>query len=53
MELHKQNFSQTDKKHENCSICITDFTPNDQIVELTCAGSHFFHVTCLEAWFRK
>jgi hypothetical protein len=36
----------------SCSICITDFTENEEVARLTCQV-HAFHVPCITAWISR
>jgi hypothetical protein len=33
-----------------CSICLMNFTEQDQIVQLKCSPLHVFHEACLSEW---
>jgi len=35
--------------HE-CSICMTDYVENDEIIQLKCSPMHHFHGECLKKW---
>ena len=35
----------------SCSVCLTDYEPDDVILRLPCQGAHAFHATCVERWF--
>lgn len=35
-------------EHTQCPICITEFTSDDRVCELTC--KHIFHEECIKQW---
>ena len=36
-----------------CIICMCEYEPNDEIIELPCDRRHFFHAGCIENWLKK
>tara|TARA_A100001015_G_C15010360_1_gene722769 strand:+ start:1268 stop:1819 length:552 start_codon:yes stop_codon:yes gene_type:complete len=40
------------EKFENCSICMSEYTPGD-IISVTCNNSHCFHYECLNTWCKR
>jgi len=39
-------------KFENCSICMSDYSPGD-IISVTCNNNHCFHYECLNTWCKR
>lgn len=35
--------------YSDCSICLADFEPGEEVVELPCAAKHLFHAECAKA----
>jgi hypothetical protein len=38
---------------EQCAICLSDFTEQDEIVPLPCDEKHYFHPSCIQGWLRN
>jgi hypothetical protein len=43
-----KKYEETDKKFDNCSICLNNFNNSDNISITNC--EHYFHNECLEEW---
>jgi hypothetical protein len=43
-----KTYEETDKKFDNCSICLNNFENTDKITITNC--EHYFHSDCLEEW---
>ena len=39
--------------HEECTICLEQFTDEDRVTPLPCDRRHYFHSKCIESWFRR
>ena len=37
--------------HDECTICLVDFTDADFVTPLPCDRRHYFHSQCIESWF--
>jgi len=35
---------------EQCSICLMDFSSDDEIIPLPCDEKHYFHAQCIQEW---
>jgi len=35
-----------------CSICLQEFQPQDEVICLPCDERHFFHTSCVTGWLR-
>jgi hypothetical protein len=42
-------FKVTDQKNQQCSVCLCDYEPTDQVRHLPC--DHVFHTDCIKQWF--
>ena len=40
-----------DGQPEQCSVCLCEFEPGEQVRTLPCA--HFFHAACIDRWFER
>ena len=47
--LKKVQFAAGRSSYSDCSICLADFEPGEEIVELPCAAKHLFHAECAKA----
>jgi len=36
-----------------CVICMMEYQPNDETIQLPCDHRHFFHASCIENWLKK
>ena len=36
-----------------CTVCLSEFDENEEIVELECHESHIFHYDCIENWIAR
>lgn len=43
-----KKYEETDKKFDNCSICLNNFNDTESITITNC--EHYFHSECLEEW---
>ena len=53
LESNQRSYDpENDVEVKECSICLTDFSPDDPrpLVELKCSNKHVFHLECMEAW---
>lgn len=52
--LHDEYFEYYIQKHnitiQSCTICLTDFKPNDKVTGLRCDEKHCFHKNCILKW---
>lgn len=39
--------------HEECTICLEEFTDDDRVTPLPCDTRHYFHSKCIESWFKR
>lgn len=52
--LVKQKFDPSrNTAQETCSICLIDFTEQDEIIPLPCDAKHYFHPACIEGWLKN
>jgi len=49
----KDKFKPGEYGDTECTICMVDYEPNDEITPLPCDGRHFFHTTCIENWLKN
>jgi hypothetical protein len=51
--LSKTTFDHlTDRVNKECSICLCDFTDEDEVTPLPCSTKHYFHSICIEDWLK-
>ena len=46
---HKE-YQLKDPDMPDCTICLINFTPEDEIVVFSCDAKHYFHKTCGLEW---
>ena len=39
--------------NDECVICMMEYKPNDETIQLPCDPRHFFHSACIENWLKK
>jgi len=50
----KMKYNEDDfKKHKECSICMCEFGPDDQVSPLPCNINHYFHSECIQTWIKE
>lgn len=53
-DLAKGKFQATPENNmDSCSICMVDFTEEDQVVTLPCNSKHIFHDECIKRWLTQ
>ena len=40
-------------EHEECTICLMEFTKDDYVTVLPCDVRHYFHAHCIQEWSRQ
>ena len=33
-----------------CTVCLGDFTEGEEVKQVPCGGSHYFHAYCIGQW---
>jgi len=51
-KLKPQKFSNNLPGNHECSICILEYEPNDDIIQLKCSPMHHFHEDCIKPWLK-
>lgn len=46
--LKRQRYKNSNKKTDQCVICLEQYRMEDQVSELNCDSRHMFHTLCLE-----
>lgn len=53
-DIYKEKFSQEDHPEGlECSICMVEYEPEDEIIPLPCDTRHFFHADCIANWLKQ
>ena len=39
--------------HDECTICLEEYTDECMVTPLPCDARHYFHSACIESWFKK
>jgi len=51
--VYREKFDKNE--HEEgleCTICMVEYEPEDEIIPLPCDVRHFFHAACIENWLK-
>lgn len=51
IKLPQKKYIETDKKFNECVVCLEDFDNEDIIKELPCR--HLYHVKCIDKWLSQ
>ncbi|CAM0151457.1 unnamed protein product [Urochloa decumbens] len=54
--LEKQKYQQDlgdDHNHNECTICLEDYAPGDELSVMPCTYGHRYHQGCLAAWLER
>ena len=50
--VHERFSPQDFTNQESCSICMVNFTQDDEIIPLPCDRRHYFHAACITQWLQ-
>ena len=50
LNIDSKKFNKNISCYNECSVCITNFETNDDIIEIKC--KHIFHNECIKEWYK-
>lgn len=52
-KMIKGKYKDGEHDDKECTICMEEYMPNDEITPLPCDARHYFHSKCIENWLKS